>query len=142
MLFDMPLNTLLPRIPTPSEKLTAKMNAAFPTFDQTYLDNFPFGNFIPLRSKPLVPALILSAQLHFIFAATVLYALLSGVMFYLFRRTVARSFTITGVLSATQETDPHTLMHIVAEPLPPWLSALPLLEVAWMVQKQRLGSIQ
>lgn len=109
MLFDMPHNTSLPGIPKPSEKLTRKMNAAIPTFVQAYLDNFPFGDFVPLQSKLLVPALILSAQLNFICATTALYALLSGVLFYLFRRTVARPFTITSVLSVTRETEPHTL---------------------------------
>jgi hypothetical protein len=85
------------------------MNAVIPTFVQAYLDNFPFGNFTPSQSKLLTPALILSAQLNFICATAALYALLSGILFYLFWRTVAQPLTVQSVLCATREVIPHTI---------------------------------
>ena len=106
MLFAMPRNMSLPGIPHSSEYLTLKINAAIPIFAQAYLDDFPFGKFTPPRSQLLVPALVLSAELKFICIAAALYALLSGVLFHLFRRTVAKPFTIKNILDATHEV-PH-----------------------------------
>jgi hypothetical protein len=104
MLFTIPSDMSLPGIPYSSENITSLLNSAIPSSVQAYLDNFPFGNFTPSTSKRLVPALVLSAELNFICATAALYALLSGALFYLFRRQTAKPFTIRSVLGATRET--------------------------------------
>ena len=110
MLFTIPLNISSPGIPYPSENVTLSMNVAIPSSLQAYLDNFPFGDFVPLQSKLLVPALVLSAELNFICATAALYALLSVTLLYLFWRPVARPFTIQSVLNATRgAATPHVL---------------------------------
>lgn len=102
-LFGFPDGISPPGIPLPPENLTTIMNFAIPSSVQAYLDNFPFGNFTPPSSKLLVPALVLSGELNFICATAALYAILSGALFYLFIRPVAKPFTIRSVLSTTRE---------------------------------------
>ena len=99
----------MPATPRLPGDLSQTMNTVIPTFVQAYLNNFPFGNFTPPQSKLLVPALILSAQLNFICVTAALYALLSGILFYLFWRTVAQPLTVRSVLCATREVIPHTI---------------------------------
>ena len=79
------------------------MNAALPIFIQAYLDNFPFGNFTSPSSQLLVPAVILSAELNFVCATAVLYALLSATLLYLILRPAAKPFDIQSILSTTRE---------------------------------------
>lgn len=103
MLFTTPTNSSLPAIPYPAEHLTSLINPVLPIFVQAYLDNFPFGNFTPPNSQLLVPAIILSSELNFICATTVLYALMSATLLYLALRPVAKPFDIRNILSATHE---------------------------------------
>jgi hypothetical protein len=103
MLFTVPLDISLPGIPYPSENVTFSMNVAIPSSVQAYLDNFPFGDFVPPQSKLLVPALVLSAELNFVCATAALYALLSAALLYSFWRPAARPFTIQNVLSVTRK---------------------------------------
>jgi len=82
---------------------------AIPTSVQAYLDDFPFGNSTPPDSKLLIPALVLVAQLEFIYATTAFYAVLSVALIYLFSRPLAPSFNIQNFLSVTQDVFiPHT----------------------------------
>lgn len=91
------------------EFINRSINIAIPTFVQAYLDNLPFGGSVPPGSELLTPALVLSADLIFIYVITALYAVLSGILFYLFTRPAAEQFTIRSVLRITQNAaPPHT----------------------------------
>lgn len=103
MLFTLPPDNSSFAIPYSPEKLTSSMNAALLSSVQAYLDNFPFGNFTPPESKLLVPALVLSAEFKFICTMAALYFLLSGALFYLFKRLVAKPFTIRSVMGAINQ---------------------------------------
>lgn len=102
-LFDIPSGISLRAVPRSSKNLTLTMNFAIPTSVQAYLDGFPFGNFTPTNSKLLVPSLVLSAESNFIYATTALYAVLSGILLFLFRRPKAEQLTIESVMRATRE---------------------------------------
>jgi hypothetical protein len=110
LLFNVPDElTSSPSVPYSSDELTSSINNAIPISVQAYLDNFPFGNFTPTDSMGIVPALVLSAELKFIYATAALYALLSAVLLFLFNRPVAKPFTIQNALSLTGEAViPHT----------------------------------
>jgi hypothetical protein len=109
-LFSFPFGFSPPSIPLPSKNLTSIMNFAILFSVQAYLNNFPFGNFTPPHSKLLILALVLSAELNFIYATAALYAVLSVALVYLFMRPTAKLFTIQNVLGTTHETSiSHTL---------------------------------
>lgn len=74
---------------------------AIPSLIQAYLDGFPFGSFIPSRSKHLTAALVLVAQKGFLYAIIGLYALLSIFLVYIFRRIPAPALDIQRVLELT-----------------------------------------
>ena len=103
MLLTLPNNEMLPAMPRTSQNLSSLFNIGIPASIQAYLDDFPFGNFTPSDSNLLTPALVLSAELHFIYAIAFLYAFLSGLLCYLFLRPTAEPFTIQSVLSITCE---------------------------------------
>jgi hypothetical protein len=92
-----------PSVPYSSDQLTSSINKAIPISVQAYLDNFPFGNFTPTDSMGIVPALVLSAELKFVYATAALYALLSTALLFLFNRPVAKPLTIQKALSLTGE---------------------------------------
>jgi hypothetical protein len=103
MLFGPTGDNLLVGRPLPARTITLMMNAALPLTIQAYLDDFPFGNITPPNSQLLVPALVLSVQPNFVYATTVLYALLSAVLIYLYMRPAAEPLTIRSVLIGTHE---------------------------------------
>ena len=104
-LFQLSTNNTPPfGLPQSSEELTSTMNRfAIPTSVQAYLDDFPFGNSTPPDSKLLIPALVLVAQLEFIYATMAFYIVLSVALIYLFSRPLAPSFDIQHVMSVTQD---------------------------------------
>jgi hypothetical protein len=101
LLFDVVEATTI-NIPKSPTDVSVMVNIMMiPPFVQAYLDNFPFGNFTPLNSKLLTPAVIVSAQLDFICVTAALYALLSMMLLYLFMRPPAQPLTIQSILDAT-----------------------------------------
>jgi len=103
-LFD--LNLQIPFIGTPKSSANISLNTnyfALPTSVQAYLDNSPFGKFTPPNSKLLIPAVVFSAQLEFIYITGVLYVLLAVMLLYIFMRSPAQPLTIRNVLKTTAE---------------------------------------
>lgn len=105
--FDCPVDEYLLCPPRPGVALSNVINAfAIPSLIQAYLDDFPFGNFIPDDgSKRLNPALVLVAQKGFVCLTASLYALLGIVVVFIWGRTPAPALDIRRVLDVTQSAD-------------------------------------
>jgi hypothetical protein len=115
MLFDSCFNNSTSScIPKPPDYLSAFMNLAISSSIQAYLDSFPFGSFTPPQSKLLIPALVLSAEPSFLYATTVLYMLLSGILIYSFRRPAAIPITIGNILRLIREVPESHALNIIS----------------------------